>query len=262
MDKKILKKVTAKKEFSKLPKKDVELAFSHFEKCDLADFEKVKKIREFLFKVFGAFGGKKLLNIREKDFEWVLRKHLSTRERIGNYEDIYGRIFNEFRRSNKKINVVDLGAGVNGFSYPYFKNLGLNVNYFAIESVGQFVNLTNYFFEKEKINGKSFHFSLFEKEKVLGLLKKINGTKIVFLFKVLDCLEMVKKNYSKELISDIFCECDRIVLSFSTKSMIKREKFRAKRTWILRFVKENFNLLDDFEAGGERFLIFENKVEF
>jgi len=41
--------------------------------------------------------------------------------------------------------------------------------------------------------------------------------------------------------------------------MIKRKRFLVNRNWILDFIKENFEILDDFEIGGERYLCFKKR---
>jgi hypothetical protein len=51
------------------------------------------------------------------------------------------------------------------------------------------------------------------------------------------------------------------VLSFATKTLGKKLRFKVSRRWLLDFLKENFNILDDFEIPGERFIIFE-KIQF
>lgn len=252
MNKDIISKIKEKREFSQLSEKDIELAYEHFARRQASEEEKIRLTKEFLRKIFSAFISKKLLSLKDKEPEWILRKHISTRERILHYDEIYRRIFSGY----KEASVVDLGAGINGFSDYYFRKLKLKINYTAIESVGQLVELTNFYFKKNKINGKAVHMSLFEKEKVLELIKKQKKPRVVFLFKVIDALESIKDNYSKELISDISGVADRTVVSFATKSLGKRENFRAKRSWITEYIKENFKILDDFELGGEHYFIF------
>ena len=46
------------------------------------------------------------------------------------------------------------------------------------------------------------------------------------------------------------------VLSFATRSMIKRTKFSARRNWIFNFIGENFEIIDGFEYGSERYVVF------
>jgi c-di-AMP phosphodiesterase-like protein len=117
----------------------------------------------------------------------------------------------------------------------------------------------NDFFKKEKIKGKAIHLSLFELEKVINIIKKTKKPRIVLLFKTIDSLEMLKKDYSKKLISEISPFVDKIVISFATESMIKREKFKVKRKWLVDFIKGNFQILNDFEINGERYIVFSEK---
>jgi hypothetical protein len=245
----ILERVIVKREFSKLPKKDIELAINQFEKTQVSDEERIRLIRELLHKVFGAFSSKKLLSLKDKPYEWILRKHLSTRERLPFYKEVYNRIF----KKDKEAIIFDLGAGINGFSYNYLEK---NFKYLGIEAVGQLTDLMNYFFKKEKINGKAIHLSLFELEKIKSLIKKEKGKKVLFLFKVLDSLEMLEKDYSKKLLLELIPLVDKVVVSFATRSMISRKKFNVNRKWILEFINNNFQLLDDFELGSERYIIF------
>lgn len=252
MDKhEIIKKIIEKKEFSKLPSKDVEIAFEKFDKPINSEYQKLKLTRAFLRKVYSSFSSRKLLNIKDKNAEWVLKKHKSTKERLPYYEEIYGRILN-----NEKT-IIDLGAGVNGFSYDYFKDK--NINYIATEAVGQLVDLMNFYFEKEKIKGKAFHISLFDLKKTKQLIKKTKEPRIILLFKVIDSLEVMERNYSKEILEELVGLSNKIVLSFPTKSLGKRQTFAARRNWILYFIKDNFKALDEFEFGGEKYICFKRK---
>jgi len=252
MTEQIIGIIRKKREFSQLPEKDIEMAFRQFEKRQASEEEKIRLAKELLRKIFSAFISKKLLSLKDKEPEWILRKHISTRERLPYYEEIYKRILNR----NKEASIIDLGAGINGFSYDFFKKIGIKANYTAIESVGQLVELMNYYFIKTKINGKAIHLSLFEKEKVFDIIKKEKKPRIIFMFKVIDALESLKRDYSKELISELANTSDKIVVSFATRSLASRQRFKAQRDWVVDFISENFNILDDFEKGGERYLIF------
>src|SRR3989344_1953590 len=289
----LIKKITQKKEFSQLPKKDIEIAFSNFEKRQASDEEKIKLTRELLHKVFGAFTSQKLLSPKNKNEEWILRKHLSTRERLPYYSELYKKLLKDFN----KFSIIDLGAGVNGFSYKFFVDamplprptpdpaqtfikkillprsrspaprspchcLTLPLNYpeyIAIESVGQLVELMNNYFKENKISGVAYHESLFNLKKIKKIILETKKPRIIFLFKVLDSLEMLERDYSKKLLKEIAPLADKIVVSFATRSMIKRKKFKVERHWILDFIKENFKVLDDFELGGEKYICFEKK---
>jgi len=93
MEKSVYEKIIQKKEFSNLPKKDVELAFSQFERRQTSDEDKIKLTRDLLRKVFSVFGSEKLLTGKKINPEFVLKKHISTRERLEDYNNIYSRIF-------------------------------------------------------------------------------------------------------------------------------------------------------------------------
>ena len=256
MDREIYEQIVKKKEFSQLPLKDVEVAYSQFERRETSDEEKVKLTRDLLRKIFSSFGSEKLLNkkiLNKKTAEEILKKHASTRERFEYYREIYKRIFYGM---SKRISMIDLGAGVNGFSYSYFKKLGLDVNYIGVEAIGQLVELMNHYFKEKKLNGRAEHLSLFELDKIKKIVEKMEKPRIIFLFKTIDSLEMLERDYSKKLILELIGKCDKFVVSFATRSMISRKKFKVKRYWFENFVKENFNVLDDFELGGERYIIF------
>lgn len=253
---KIIKKIIQKKEYSQLPKKDVEMALSIFAKEKYSDEEKIKLTRKLLREIFSSFSSQKLLSLKNKTNEWILRKHISTRERLPHYEELYKRIL---KGLNKKISVIDLGSGVNGFSYNYFSKLSFDVNYIAIEGMGQLVNLMNHYFKKEEIKGEAVHLSLFDLEKVKGIIRKQRKPRVVFLFKTIDSLEILKRDYSKGFLLQISPFVDRIVVSFATRSMMKRERFKVKRSWLINFIRENFEVLDDFELKGERYISFRKK---
>jgi len=109
------------------------------------------------------------------------------------------------------------------------------------------------------ISGKAYHAILFELNKVKKIIKKQKKPRIVFLFKTIDSLEMLKKDYSKQLILETSDLADKIIVSFATESMIRRKKFFVKRNWIIDFIKDNFNITDDFEINGERYIVFNIK---
>ncbi|PIO08523.1 hypothetical protein COU59_01420 [Candidatus Pacearchaeota archaeon CG10_big_fil_rev_8_21_14_0_10_34_12] len=254
----MIDKITQKKEFSQLPEKDVETAFEKFDKERNSDYQKLKLTRNFLREIFSSFSSRKLLNpMKEKGTDWYLMKHKSTKERFPYYEEVYGRIFKDFK--DKEISLIDLGAGINGFSYGFFKKINLKVKYVGVEAVGQLVKLMNLFFKENKIKGKSSHLSLFETGKIKELIKKQKKPRIIFFMKVIDSLEAVERDYSKKLLREIIPLSNIIVLSFATRSLGSGKKFGVNRNWILKFIKDVFQVLDDFEIGGERYVIFKER---
>ena len=268
----LIEKVKQKKEFSQLPDSVVKLALQQ-SKGD------VKKTRALLRKVFSAFLSSKLLKpkAKEMDSKEILKKHSSTRERFENIEKIYCSILNsldnlEYLKKNKKhkkeISVIDLGAGVNGFSYFFLskngRKLGYDINYIAIEAVGQLVDLMNNYFKKQKlleredrkIRAKAIYLDIFNLSKITEIINNTKKPRIIFLFKMIGPIESLKRNYSKKLILGLVDKVDIFVLSFATKSLGKKLRFGASRGWLVNFLKQIFKILDDFDISGERFIIF------
>ena len=198
----IIRKIMQKPELRRIPIEDVEMAFSLCFKKEYSDIEQIKCTREILHRAYGSFGSRKLLSAKNREPEWILRKHLSTRERLPYYQEIYERILGDFKGV-----IFDLGAGVNGFSLGFIPN----TKYVCVEGIGQLVDLMNDYFKKQKFNAKAVHLSLFSLEKIKNLIKRKKGKKIVFLFKVLDSLETLKRNYSLKLIKEIAPIADMIV---------------------------------------------------
>ena len=247
--KQMVRKIMEKPELREIPKEDVEMALSLCYKKQNPDEENIECAREILHKAYGAFGSRKLFAVSGKDRqpEWILRKHMSTRERLPHYSQIYKRILQSFNGT-----IFDLGAGVNGFSLGFIPAQ----KYIGIEGIGQLVNLMNNYFRKQEYKARAIHLSLFELEKIKKIIKNEKGKKIVFLFKVLDSLEILKRDYSKKLLEQITPSADKIVVSFATQSMIKRRRFNVGRNWILDFIRSNFTIEDDFEISGERYIVF------
>jgi hypothetical protein len=252
----ILGKIVSKRDFSKIPKEDILLAYKKFERRECSEEEKVRLTRDLLRKVYSAFTSGKLLNIKDKEEEWFLRKHLSTKERLGSYSELYSKLLLNFE--GKKISIIDLGSGINGLSYKFLP-VRTKISYAGVEAVGQLVDLMNFYFEKNQLNAKAIHKSLFNLKEIKEIIEDCENPRVVFLFKVIDSLEMLEGDYSKKLLKEITPLCDRIILSFATRSMIKKDRFKVNRKWIIDFIKDRFEVIEDFELGNERYVVFKNK---
>lgn len=244
MENNLVIEVKKKREFSQLPDTLVEKALA-------AKKGDIKETRAFLRKYFGVFLTNKVL--KEED-EGVLKRHISSKYR--DYKEIYENVLNGNEKS-----IIDLGAGVNGFSFSFIKKKSKEARYIGIEATGQLVKKMRNYFEKKKYNAQAFCLDLFELNNVLEIINKEEHPRTIFLFNVVDALESFEWNYSKKLLIAIKKEMiggDRIVISFPTKSISGKTKFKAKRDWLLDFLKENFSILDEFEFEGERFVILKN----
>lgn len=256
----VIEKITQKKEFSEIPREDIVRVVNLFDGPYYVEEEIVKKSRDLLRRIYSGFGGKKLLVIKNKDADDVLKKHLSTRERFSYYEEVYKRILNGLSKNNS-LSIVDLGSGVNGFSYSFFNKLGYKkIKYLGMEAVGQLVDITNKYFQNNKLNARAVHLSLFDIGHVLEEVRNTTEPRIIFMFKVVDALESLERDYTKKLLFKLKnIDSEKIVISFATESWIRRKKFFVQRTWLINFIREHFEFIDDFNIGGERYLVFRKR---
>ena len=240
-----ISEVKNKKQFSKLPDSVVSRALG----LCAGD---VKKTRALLRKYFGVFLTNKVLKGKLSPEE-MLGLHLSTRKR--DYSVLYERILQGDVES-----VIDLGCGVNGFSYKF---LPKGINYLGVEAVGQLVdNLNRYFKDRGFENAHVMQRDLFDLDFILNILKQMPGPRVVFMFQVVDALESFEKDFSKKFllgISGVLDAGDRVVLSFPLKSLSGKTRFEVSRRWLLDFLKEGFEILEDFVLFEERFIVFKNR---
>jgi hypothetical protein len=241
-----IKEIKRKKEFSQLPDSVVERA----SKLCGGD---VKESRALLRKYFGVFLTNKVLKGRGTHEE-LLGAHMSSKKR--DYITFYGEIFKDVKKVGS---VIDLGAGLNGFSYGYLKEVVGLVNYVAVEAAGQEVAHMNRYFSENGFDAKAFCLDLFEIGKIKGILKNQKKPRVVFLFQVIDALENLEKNFSKKFIFEVLKECEIAVVSLPTESLGGIKKFAVQRKWIVDFLKENFSVENDLPHNGERVIILKNK---
>lgn len=239
----LILEVKKKKEFSKLPDSLIERALS-LNKGD------VKLTRAFLRKYFGVFLTNKIYKLKDQE---ILKNHISSKNR--DYNIFYSELF---KGINSFDAIIDLGCGVNGFSYPALKETFGDISYLGIEAVGQLVDKMNLFFEENGYtNAKSICLDLFDLERLISIFTKINGSRVFCLFQVIDALEGLEKDYSKRLLLGIKKQLsphDTIVITMPTKSISGRNKFEAKRNWLRWFLEENFSIREFF-IGTERVFI-------
>lgn len=253
----IFDEIMRKKEFSDLPREDVELVYSQFEKRDGFIEEKIKLTRDLLRKMYTAFVSSKLLSIKYKDAEWFLRKHISTSERMDYYEEVYKRCLVGVDECPM---IIDFGCGINGFSFEYFNKIGVDAEYLGIEPVGQLVDLQNNYFKKNKIyNARCEKASLFDLNKIKKIVSESKSNRVGFFFKVLDSLEMLKRDYSKEVLKELVPLFKSCVVSWATKSLVSKKKFHAERKWLKDFINDKFFIVDEFDCGIEHYLVFSSK---
>jgi len=236
----LIKKIKEKREFSRLPD-------SIIEKVAMIMKGDVKKSRALLRKYFGVFLTNKVLKGKGD----LLKAHMSSKKR--DYEEFYGEIFSEIGGVGS---VIDLGCGVNGFSYEYLPE---GVSYVGVEAAGQVVSHVNDYFEKNGFDGEVVHLDLFDVGKVVELLREQKKPRVVFLFQVVDALENLERDFSKKFILEISEECEWIVLTLPTESLGGRKKFAVQGKWLVGFLEENFLVKNILVRRGEKIIILKNK---
>jgi hypothetical protein len=179
------------------------------------------------------------------------------------YEKFYEEIFSQDGMGSGYMrnvsSVIDLGAGINGFSYGYLKDAIGPVKYVAVEAAGQEVDHMNNYFEENDFNAEAFCLDLFDVEKIKDVFKSQGRDRVVFLFQVVDALENLEKDFSKKFLLEISKECEWIVVSLPTESLGGRKKFAVRRKWMMDFLRENFLVEKEFPMFGEKIIILKNK---
>ena len=169
-----------------------------------------------------------------------LRKKL--RETYGAFRDVketrnldfYKEIFNKFKPKS----VLDLGCGLEPLNYT---TIYPNVDFYCLDINKKEVKEINEFLKKNNVKGKAFVFSLVDDN-----LSKLPQVDLCLILRVLESLESIKRNFSKELLSKIGANV--IIASFAKKALGKKIKIRKSgRAWFRRILKRlcyNYEILD------------------
>lgn len=218
----------------------------------------LKEIRKTLHDIYGVF----ILNKKDlKSLESHLKKikkldedalqihaellsaHKSSAERLDFYPEIYEKIFS---CTGKPKSILDLACGLNPLSFPW---MGLKkVKYFAYELTEEDSNFIQSYFNIMKpfsLDGKAFAADIMK-------LRQLPKTDVCFLFKVLDSLEDLEKDYSKNLLKKIPAKF--MIVSFPTMSIGGKNPIKL-RGWFFRMIRELNYKAESFEIENEIFYI-------
>ncbi|MEI7718943.1 MAG: hypothetical protein WCI72_03680 [archaeon] len=248
----LIEKTKQKREFSGLPDTLIEKVLEQKQIKNKSDEEKVKLTRAFLRKYFGVFLTNKVL--KGKD-EMVLKSHISSKKR--DYTLFYKHIVSV--TGSKFKTIIDFGCGMNGFSYPFILGAFGEITYLGVESTRQLCDLQNSFFEKNNFSkAKVIWGDLFNSLEIKEIVCKSDCPRLIFLLQVVDALENIEPNFSKEFLISLKSQLNKedvLVISNPLKSISGRNRFDIKRRWLEEFIKENFVLIDKFDLFEEEFLI-------
>ena len=220
------------------------------------EFDHLKKYaRKRLRVLHGVFQKNKLSDRKQHDFllnsdfdfnsaltQKFLKSHLSSFERLNFYDALYPWI--ESHTGEIK-SLVDLGCGLNPLSYSLLSNLK---KVFCCDINDEEIDFLRRFFEKNnQFEGEVQYLNLTKKESFDLVFEKSSGSDCVFLFKLLDSLESVRRGSSRELISKINSKF--FVVSFSNKTISGKNLIKSERFWFK-------DILDDFISRGKKHATF------
>jgi SAM-dependent methyltransferase len=235
-----VQEVKKKKEFSGLPESIVQRAL-------VLSKQDIKGARALLRKYFGVFLTNKVLKLNDEE---VLSSHISSKAR--DYKQFYDRIF---EGTEDVRSVVDIGCGVNGFSYDFLNKKFRGVHYMGVDAVKQLVDKTNSFFEEKGfMNARVDWVDLLDLERLKAIVCHSESPRAVFLFQVVDALEFLERNFSKQLLnflSDVFSDNDLLVVTLPSESISGKERFLSRRVWLKSYLEEIFKVREFF-VGRER----------
>ena len=219
----------------------------------------IKHIRGKARKVYGVFQTtaiakrtalleQYLKTSKKKDLTVLLKTHRSTRERMGYHKKLYKKIFSI---TGKPDSLLDIGCGINPLTFS-FMGLGKDITYIAAEFSQKDIDFLNIFFRKNKMKeSKAVKIDLL---KDYAKLKKYTAD-VCFVFKVLDSLEVVKKNISYKILDAI--TSDFIIVSFPLKSIARKEMRLQRRNWLEKAASRLGFTIDYFSVGQELFYVLE-----
>ncbi len=241
----LISEVKKKREFSGLPDSIVERVLKE---CTEGDEKmRIKEVRSKLRKFFGVFLTNKVL---KGDGIEVLSSHISSKFR--DYEEFYEKIFEGVESVRS---VIDLGCGVNGFSFGHLRDALGDVKYVGVEAAGQLVDKMNVYFDTNLYSGEAFCLDLMDLDAVLKVLKPLEGPRVVLMLQVIDALESMEKDYSKVFLEGLMAHLnkdDMVIITMPMSSISGRKKFEVGRKWLRDYLGEKFELIDEFIVGNER----------
>lgn len=196
----------------------------------------IKEIRSKLHYLYSSYlRGKKnkreklLVELRKNPknkeiIKKILETSVSAKERLEDYEEIYEKIF---KIAGRPSSIVDLGCGLNPFSF-YFMNLK-ELDYYAYDIDEEDVKFLNQYFEIMKQYGLRGKAEILD-AKNLEKIKNIPDSDLIFMFKLMDLIREKKKKIIEELIGILMHKTKFLAISFATKTLSGKSMNLPRRT--------------------------------
>jgi 16S rRNA (guanine(1405)-N(7))-methyltransferase len=231
----ILQKIKANKKYSSLADSVVKKEIKAYLKSNpnaSADKQTIKEIRAKLHRNYASFQTKKKnkTNIYLEELKQnTLNKNtnnkllsitVSTKERINDYKSLYKKIFSI---TNKPEIIIDLGCGLNPFSFPTMSLPKLT--YYAYDIDEKDMKYLNKYFKIMKPAGLTGKAKILDATNIKKI-KQFPKSDIVFMFKLLDLFD---NKVSEQLIIQAIKTTKHIVASFPTKTITRKPMNHPKR---------------------------------
>ena len=215
--------------------------------------ELVKMVRRELRDVYGVFFTDPLSesereticeNPSDENLKAVMKRHLSTRERLPQYSYLYDHMSSWY---DSYQSILDIGCGYNPLSIPVF-NQGKSIQMVDITSDElDFLEsvLTQRGTPVSKENIDVSNQENFTKMFQSGKIRDESGSyDVAFCFKLLDSLETKNRGISSQLLQSLQDQTTKgIVISFARRTVSGRNTIDAERDWFYDALED----LDDFE---------------
>lgn len=203
---------------------------------DLDDSFILKRIKEYL-KEDNIPENKKSKEYKRifKDLRRILRKVYGVFRIIKEKHNLnfYKFIFDKYKAKK----VLDLGCGLD----PLYYTKEFKLEFYAADISKDIIKKINDYFKKNNIKGKAFVFNLVDED-----LNKLPEADICLMLRLLESLELVKRNISKELLKKI--KTRYFIVSFSKIALGNKIKIRKSgRSWFRKILKElnyKYEILD------------------
>jgi len=233
---KIIEKIKSNKKYSGICN---EIVVKEIENClkkksDIGEEELIKEVRRRLHLSYVSFqtrGKRKikkyfeLLKKGEDVIDDLLSVNLSTRERLKNYDKVYSWIFSLVGKPKV---IADLGGGFNVFSFNYMNLKSVKYfNYDVNEDDSKLLNKYYGLMKRKGLNGGANILDIRDFDKI----RKLSKCDVIFLFKVLDVIDVNGHKVSEELIVELFRKTKFIVVSFAVCSLSGRRMNFPNRKW-------------------------------
>src|SRR3989338_7680151 len=189
---------------------------------------------------------KKITLADTKAHQKLLAAHLSTRERLPYYPELYRKVF---AITGKPHSILDLGCGLNPVSFPFMK-LHLTTHYTATELCEDDCTFIAQYFRIIGLSHATAH--------RLDLVREYERLQdfpadLCFLFKVLDVCETQQRHITYKILEHI--RAPFIVASFSLRNVKGEPMRRRKSHWFERMCRNLGYSWDTFEIPGELFYV-------